>query len=276
MTQNDSEKLKAIIVDDEELARQGLAMRLAEHKEVEVVQDCQSGREAIEAIVEHEPDVVFLDIQMPGMNGFDVLKALAGKRMPMIVFVTAYDEYAVRAFDAHAIDYLLKPIDENRLEEALSHIREQWEQREAVQHRTRLLEIVAEMSGEDCVSLDEIIEKGRDAVGQKYLSKLPIKDGRITVRVEVRDINWIDAAGDYMCVHANGVTHILRGTMKKLEDCLDPKFFQRIHRSTIVNIDRVKEVRSHMNGEYFLSLDNGIELKLSRHYKEKIKYFVGA
>ena len=103
-----------------------------------------------------------------------------------------------------------------------------------------------------------------------------IKDGRITARVEVMDIGWIDAAGDYMCVHVNGITHILRGTMKKLEDCLDPNIFQRIHRSTIVNINCVKEVRSHMNGEYFLSLENGVELKLSRHYKEKIKYFVGA
>ena len=268
--------IKTLLVDDEDLARRGLKIRLKDAPDIEIIGEAAHGEEALRMVDELKPDLMFLDIQMPGMNGFDVLKALADKRMPMIVFVTAYDEYAVRAFDAHAIDYLLKPIDENRLEEALSHIREQWEQREAVQHRTRLLEIVAEMSGEDCVSLDEIIEKGRDAVGQKYLSKLPIKHGRITVRVEVRDINWIDAAGDYMCVHANGVTHILRGTMKKLEDCLDPKIFQRIHRSTIVNIDRVKEVRSHMNGEYFLSLDNGVELKLSRHYKEKIKYFVGA
>lgn len=268
--------IKTLLVDDEDLARRGLKIRLKDAPDIEIIGEAAHGEEALRMVDELKPDLLFLDIQMPGMNGFDVLKALADKRMPMIVFVTAYDEYAVRAFDAHAIDYLLKPIDENRLEEALSHIREQWEQREAVQHRTRLLEIVAEMSGEDCVSLDEIIEQGRDAVGQKYLGKLPIKDGRITVRVEVRDINWIDAAGDYMCVHANGVTHILRGTMKKLEDCLDPKFFQRIHRSTIVNIDRVKEVRSHMNGEYFLSLDNGVELKLSRHYKEKIKYFVGA
>lgn len=268
--------IRTLLVDDEDLARRGLKIRLKDAADIEIVGEAAHGEEALRMVDELKPDLMFLDIQMPGMNGFDVLKTLAGKRMPMIVFVTAYDEYAVRAFDAHAIDYLLKPIDENRLEEALSHIRKQWEQREAVQHRTRLLEIVAEMSGEDSVSLDEIIEKGRDAIGQKYLSKLPIKDGRVTVRVEVTDIGWIDAAGDYMCVHVKGVTHILRGTMKKLEDCLDPNIFQRIHRSTIVNINCVKEVRSHMNGEYFLSLENGVELKLSRHYKEKIKYFVGA
>ena len=131
------------------------------------------------------------------------------------------------------------------------------------------------MSGDDSINLDEIMEKGSEALGQKYLAKLPIKDGRTTVRVDIEEIDWIDAAGDYMCVHVDGVTHILRGTMKKLEDGLDPKIFQRVHRSTIVNINRVKELRSHMNGEYFLSLDNGVELKLSRHYKEKIKYFVG-
>ena len=268
--------IRTLLVDDEDLARRGLKIRLKNTTDIEIIGEAGHGEEALRMVDELRPDLMFLDIQMPGMNGFDVLKALAGKRMPMIVFVTAYDEYAVRAFDAHAIDYLLKPIDEDRLEAALSHVREQWDQREAVQHRTRLLEIVAEMSGETSVSLDDIIEKDREAAGQKYLSKLPIKDGRITVRVEIQDINWIDAAGDYMCVHANGVTHILRGTMKKLEDCLDPKIFQRIHRSTIVNINRVKELRSHMNGEYFLSLDNGVELKLSRHYKEKIKYFVGA
>ncbi len=268
--------IKTLLVDDEDLARRGLRIRLKDATDIEIIGEAGHGEEALKMVDELKPDLMFLDIQMPGMNGFDVLKALAGKRMPMIVFVTAYDEYAVRAFDAHAIDYLLKPIDEGRLEKALSHVREQWDRREAVQHRTRLLEVVAEMSGAESVSLDDIIEKGREGLGQKYLSKLPIKDGRITVRVEVQDIDWIDAAGDYMCVHANDVTHILRGTMKKLEDSLDPKIFQRIHRSTIVNINRVEELRSHMNGEYFLSLDNGVELKLSRHYKEKIKYFIDA
>ena len=268
-------KIKTILVDDEDLARRGLKIRLKDATDIEIVGEAGHGEEALRLVDELKPDLIFLDIQMPGMNGFDVLRTLAGKRLPMIVFVTAYDEYAVRAFEAHAIDYLLKPIDEKRLEEALSHVREQWEQREAVQHRTRLLEVVAEMSGDDSINLDEIMEKGSEALGQKYLAKLPIKDGRTTVRVDIEEIDWIDAAGDYMCVHVDGVTHILRGTMKKLEDGLDPKIFQRVHRSTIVNINRVKELRSHMNGEYFLSLDNGVELKLSRHYKEKIKYFVG-
>ena len=267
-------KIRTLLVDDEELARRGLLIRLKDAADIDIVGEAAHGEEALQLVDELRPDLMFLDIQMPGMNGFDVLKALAGKRMPMIVFVTAYDEYAIKAFDAHAIDYLLKPIDENRLTEALSHVREQWEQQEAVQHRTRLLQIIAEMSDVSSVDLDSIMAKGSDALGPKYLKKLPIKDGRTTVRVDIEDIDWIDAAGDYMCVHAKGVTHILRGTMKKLEDRLDPIIFQRIHRSTIVNINRVKELRSHMNGEYFLSLDNGVEVKLSRHYKEKIKYFV--
>ena len=147
--------IRTLLVDDEDLARRGLKIRLKNASDIEIVGEAAHGEEALRMADELRPDLMFLDIQMPGMNGFDVLKALAGKRMPMIVFVTAYDEYAVRAFDAHAIDYLLKPIDENRLEEALSHVREQWDRREAVQHRTRLLEIVAEMSGENSVSLDD-------------------------------------------------------------------------------------------------------------------------
>lgn len=269
-------KMKTLVVDDEELARRGLKLRLANADDIEIVAEASHGAEALEMIEALKPDLMFLDIQMPGMNGFDVLKSLAGKRMPMIVFVTAYDEYACKAFDAHAVDYLLKPIEEGRLGEALAHVREQWDQREAVRHRTSLLGIVAELSGSESVDLEDLLAHGCDAMGEKYLKKLPIKDGRTTVRVNVDEIDWIDAAGDYMCVHANGETHILRGTMKKLEDGLDPKLFQRIHRSTIVNINRVKELRSHMNGEYFLSLDNGVEVKLSRHYKDKIKYFVAA
>ncbi len=265
--------IRTIIVDDEQLARRGLEIRLQNEDDVEIVAQCANGREALAAVREHKPELMFLDIQMPGLTGFDILKSLAGPDMPMIVFVTAYDQYAIKAFEAHAVDYLLKPIEEERLSEALDNVRKQWEQRSEVDHRVQLMNLVVELTGDDTVTMEEVLEFGLDAVGQKYLKKIPIKEGKKTTCVMTEDIDWIDAAGDYMCVHANGLTHILRGTMKMLEDGLDPRIFQRIHRSTIVNVNCVKSLRSHMNGEYFLTLKNGFEVKLSRHYKDKVKLF---
>ena len=174
------------------------------------------------------------------------------------------------------MDYLLKPVDDARLADALERAREQKDEREAIEHRSRLLGLVAELGGVENVSLEELLEKGLAALDAGYLDTLPIKDGSNTIRLRTADIDWIDAAGDYMCVHAEGQTHIMRGTMKKLEDILDPRVFQRVHRSTIVNVNRVRQVRSHINGEYFLILDGDVELKMSRHYKDKIAHFVPA
>ena len=268
--------MRALIVDDEPLARRGLQVRLKEVPDVEVIGECGNGRDAVAAIAAEKPDLVFLDIQMPVMDGFAVLREIQGPEMPLVVFVTAFDEYAIRAFEAHAMDYLLKPVDDARLADALERAREQKDEREAIEHRSRLLELVAELGGVENVSLEELLEKGLAALDAGFLDTLPIKDGSNTIRLRTADIDWIDAAGDYMCVHAEGQTHIMRGTMKKLEDILDPRVFQRVHRSTIVNVNRVRQVRSHINGEYFLILDGDVELKMSRHYKDKIVHFVPA
>jgi two-component system LytT family response regulator len=266
--------LRALIVDDEPLARRGLQVRLRELPDVTVVGECANGRDAVAAVAERKPDLVFLDIQMPVMDGFEVLRRIQGPAMPMVVFVTAFDEYAIQAFEAHALDYLLKPVDDARLADALDRAREQQDERQAVAHRSRLLALVAELGGVDEVSLEELLEKGVAALEAGHLETLPIRDAGRTIRVRTSDIDWIDAAGDYMCVHAGGETHIMRGTMKKLEEVLNPRTFQRVHRSTIVNVDRVRQVRSHINGEYFLILDGAVELKMSRHYKDKIHHFV--
>ncbi len=266
--------IRTLIVDDEELARRGLEIRLRDVTDIDIVAHCANGREALEAIRELKPDLVFLDIQMPGLSGFDVLRELKGGNMPMVVFVTAFDEYAIKAFEAHALDYLLKPIDDSRLHQALYHVRQNWEQQQAVTHQGCLMELILELSGEEAVDLEAVLANGKDALGAQYLKKLPIKDGKTTVCLEVRTIDWIDAAGDYMCIHSEGVTHVLRGTMKRLEESLDPRHFQRVHRSTMVNIHRVKSLRSHINGEYFLRLEGGNEVKMSRHYKDKIKHFL--
>ena len=271
MTHSDSGKLKAIIVDDEELARQGLSMRLEQYEEIEVVQECQNGREAIEAIIEYEPDIVFLDIQMPGMSGFELISEVQGDLMPMVIFVTAYDAFAVDAFKVHAIDYLLKPVESERLAEAIDRAKANKAQEEAVNEKEKLLELAVSVTGKSAAAISELLESGEDIV--EHADRLPIKDGSSITFVPVRDIDWIDAAGDYMCVHVRGEPHIMRTTMKELEAKLDPSIFQRVHRSTIVNLERVEKVSSHINGEFHLTLSCGSSLKMSRSYKEKVKHF---
>ena len=267
-------KIRTIIVDDEALSRRGIELRLREAGDFDVVAQCTNGREALAAISAYNPDMVFLDIQMPGMSGFEVLAHIPHESLPVLVFITAYDQYAIQAFEARAVDYLLKPIDESRFQTALERVREHVRAKSAVNQRDRLMEIIAEITGSGELALDELLTRGRAAVEAKHPEVLPIRQGRETVRVPVAAIRWIDAAGDYMCIHAGSDTHILRGTMKELEELLDPKLFQRVHRSTIVNLRLVKSLRAHMNGEYFLTLDGGHELKLSRTYRDKVEYFL--
>jgi two-component system, LytTR family, response regulator len=266
--------IRTVIVDDEVLSRRGVEIRLRELPEFEIVAQCANGREACAAIRQHQPDLMFLDIQMPGMSGFEVLAQLPQESLPLVVFVTAYDQYAIQAFEARAIDYLLKPIDEARFNAALARVREQLRSRSAESQRDRLLEIIAEITGSGELALDELLAQGSKALAAPRPEVLPIRQGRETQRVPVAAIEWVDAAGDYMCIHAGGQTHILRGTMKELEALLDPKLFQRVHRSTIVNLRLVRSLRAHMNGEYFLTLEGGHELKLSRTYRDKVEYFL--
>jgi two-component system LytT family response regulator len=267
-------QIRTLIVDDEALSRRGLEIRLRTAGDFAVIGHCTNGREAIDAVRSQQPDLVFLDIQMPGLSGFDVLAQLPTDSLPMVVFVTAYDQYAIRAFEARAVDYLLKPVDESRFAAAIEHIRELRQQRNAASQRDRLVELLADVSGTGEIDAEGLLARGAAAHAAERNTVLPIREGRETVRLDTKSIDWIDAAGDYMCIHAGPRTHILRGTMKELEDVLDPRHFQRVHRSTIVNLARVKTLRSHMNGEYFLTLDGGHELKLSRTYRDKVEYFL--
>ena len=261
-------RLRTLLVDDEALSRRGLELRLKVAADIDIVGQCSNGREALTAIREQRPDLVFLDIQMPGLSGFDVLAELQPHELPMIVFVTAYDRFAVQAFEARAIDYVLKPVDDARLAATLAHVRELVEQRTAVNERNQLVNLLAELRGSGEIEADD------PAASTHAPNWLPIRNGRETVRVPVEAIEWVDAAGDYLCIHASGHTHILRATMREMENLLDPRLFQRVHRSTIVNLSRVKSLRAHMNGEYFLRLEGGQELKLSRTYRDKVEYFL--
>lgn len=264
--------LSALIVDDEALARRGLKLRLAPLDGIEVAGEAVNGRQAVEMIRSIKPDLVFLDIQMPGMTGFDVIRELRTEPLPAVIFVTAYDEYAIEAFEVNAVDYLLKPIDEKRLALALSKVRDQLGRKQAQSRQDLLLRLLGELTGEPLSSIDDLEGRTTDQLLRKEPSKLAIRDAGKTTWVRQQDIEWIDAAGDYMCVHVAGETHIMRKTMKELEQELDAEFLQRIHRSTIVNINFVREMQSHINGEYFLTLESGHTVKLSRTYKEKLKY----
>lgn len=262
--------IRTIIVDDEELARRGIELRLAGHADISIVRHCANGREALESIVADQPDLMFLDIQMPGLSGFEVLARLPQESLPMVIFVTAYDRYALDAFEAQAIDYLLKPINDTRFLQALERVRGYRQQRDALSQREQLMKLLASTQGTGQVDEQTLREYLHAERQPQYPAILPIRDDAGTVRVDVKNIDWIDAAGDYMCVHADGRTYVLRETMKSLEAVLDPKLFQRVHRSTIVNVSRVRRLRPHTNGEYFLTLDDGQEIKLSRSYRDRV------
>ena len=260
-------KIRTLIVDDEPLARRGLELRLAKHADIEIVAQAGNGRQAFHAVSNLRPDLMLLDVQMPGVDGFELLRALPATQIPLTIFVTAYDQYALAAFAASALDYLLKPVDDARLDESLDRARARLAERKAEDKYERLLKLIATLPNAGDIKLDELASEDT----QHVPGKLTIKDGSRLVRVDIDSIRWIDAAGDYMCIHAGEETHVLRGTMHDLERRLDPQRFARIHRSTIVNVARVKELRPHHNGEYFLVLDSGQELKLSRSYKDKLR-----
>lgn len=268
-----STSLSTIIVDDEPLARKGLAIRLQAHKDINIVQQCVNGREAVEAIRAYKPDVMFLDIQMPGLNGFQVIQTLVEENLniPIIVFVTAFDQYAIKAFEVHAIDYLLKPTDEIRLSQAIDKIRLYSQNKENSLHKSKLIRLVSDVTGNDCEKILEELANNDSVSLSNYSDILAIKDNGAVTRVPVKSILWVDAAGDYMCVHTEESTHILRKTMKELEQCLDPRLFIRSHRSTIVNKNFIQKFCSQLNGEYYLVMNNGKELKVSRSYKDRVK-----
>ncbi|GAA0732547.1 LytR/AlgR family response regulator transcription factor [Sphingomonas japonica] len=264
--------IRTILVDDEPLAIQGLELRLQAHEDVEIIDKCMNGREAIRAIKTHKPDLVFLDIQMPGFDGFSVVQGLMEVEPPLFVFVTAYSDHAIRAFEAQAMDYLMKPVEEARLADTLDRVRLRISEKRGAVEVDRLMEVLAEVAPD---AVENIGEAGPDQLAANRFEKLiNIKDRGQIFRVDVDTIERIDAAGDYMCIYTGDNTLILRETMKDLEKRLDPRRFQRVHRSTIVNLDLVKQVKPHTNGECFLVLDSGAQVKVSRSYRDVVARFV--
>jgi len=263
--------IRTILVDDEPLAIQGLELRLQAFDDVEIVEKCQNGREAIRAIKTHKPDLVFLDIQMPGFDGFSVVQGLMEVEPPLFVFVTAYSDHALKAFEAQAVDYLMKPVEESRLADTLDRVRQRLTEKRGVEEVEKLREVLADVAPEAAAEIAD----GGDAVQANRFEKLiNIKDRGQIFRVDVDTIERIDAAGDYMCIYTGDNTLILRETMKDLEKRLDPRRFQRVHRSTIVNLDLVKEVKPHTNGECFLVLASNAQVKVSRSYRDVVARFV--
>jgi two-component system LytT family response regulator len=254
-------KIKTLIVDDEPLARRNLRLLLSKDPQIEILDECRNGREAVKAINALSPDLIFLDIQMPEMDGFDVLAHVGPENIHAIIFVTAFDQYALKAFDVHALDYLLKPFDDERFAHALQRAKTQIEAREINRLSKRLLALLEERES----------ERKAPAEQSSYLTRVMIKTAGRVVLLKVAEIDFIEADGNYAKLHAGRKEHLLREKMNDLEGQLDPAKFVRIHRSVIVNLDRIKEMHPHFNGDYIVVLEDGSQLKLSRTRREQLE-----
>jgi two-component system LytT family response regulator len=260
MMTTEPKKFKALIVDDEPLARRTIRDLLEDDSSVEIIGECGSGPEAVNVIHVQPPDILFLDIQMPGMNGFEVLARIEHDRIPAVVFVTAFDQYALKAFEVHALDYLLKPFTDQRFRETLRQAKTNVEMKEMNRLSQSLMALLKEHAGLPTGALKR----------KSYLSRFMIKLGGRVVFVDAAEVDWIAADNYYIKLHVGGRSHLLRISMNELEEKLDPDKFLRIHRSTIINFDRVKELHQNPNGEYVVVLRNGTELKLSRSRRERL------
>jgi two-component system LytT family response regulator len=247
-------KIRTLIADDEPLARERLAALLAGEADIEVVAQARDGEETVAAIQDHAPQLVFLDVQMPHLNGFEVIEAVGPDRMPLVIFVTAYDQHALKAFQVRALDYILKPFDRERFTDALQRARRQIERDESGDLGRRLLALVKDLR--------------RD---QPKTDRLVVKSGGRLFFLRMDEIDWIEAAGNYVRLHVGPTSHLLRETMNAIEGRLDPEKFFRIHRSRIVNMERIQEMQPWLNGEYAVLLRTGTRLTLSRGYREKLQ-----
>lgn len=245
-------KIKTLIVDDEPLARERVKRFLRDETDIDIIGECGNGSQAVKTVKQSKPDLVFLDIQMPEKNGFEVVKALDPKSLPTVIFVTAYDQYALQAFDVHALDYLLKPFSRERLHRAVSRAREHIENKNRGNLDERLASLIADLKTE-----------------KKYLERLVIKSVGRVFFLKTDEIDWIEAAGNYLKLHVGREAHLIRETMNGIEAKLNPDKFLRIHRSTVVNIDCIKELHPMFSGDYAVILRNGAELTLSRNFREK-------
>ena len=262
--------IRTILVDDEKLAIQGLQLRLEPFEDVEIIDTCQNGREAIRAIKTQKPDLVFLDIQMPGFDGFSVVQGVMEIDPPLFVFVTAFQEHAIRAFEANAVNYLMKPVDEDKLADTIERVRQRLAEKKSTEEAEKLKSVLSEVAPE---AAENLAGEHHEAAS-RFEKLINVKDRGQIFRVEVGTIEHIEAAGDYMCIYTGDNSLILRETMKDLERRLDPRKFQRVHRSTIVNLDQVRQVKPHTNGECFLVLESGAEVKVSRSYRDVVARFV--
>ena len=252
------DRIRALIVDDEPLARSRVRELLVDQSDVEVTGECGNGREAINAILSGRPDLVYLDVQMPEVTGFEVLEALDPNTAPAVVFVTAFDEFAVRAFEVHALDYLLKPFDRERFLSSLQRARESVRLRREGRLDERLGALLADLGS-----------------ARRYLKRLLVKNGSRSVVLQAREVDWIESAGNYVRLHVGRERHLMRETMTALEEKLDPEQFVRIHRSTMVNLERVRELEPYFHGDYMLKLHDGTRLTLSRTYRERLQERLG-
>lgn len=252
-------RTRVLIADDEPLARERLRMLLTSETWLELVGECEDGTQAVKAIHDLKPDLVFLDVQMPGATGFDVIEAVGPARMPPVVFVTAYDQHALRAFDVRALDYLLKPFDRERFRQALDRARQQMQRSSDGELERRLLALVHDL---------------RES--PQRVDRFVVKSGGRVYFVRADEIDWIEAAGNYVKLHVGGEAHLLRETMTAIEAQLNPDVFFRIHRCHIVNIERVQELQPWFNGEYVVCLRTGARLTLSRGYREKLQHRLGS
>jgi two-component system LytT family response regulator len=268
------ELIRTLIVDDEPAARAGLRHLLARDPEVLVAGECTNGREAVTAIQDAAPDLLFLDVQMPELDGFGVLREVGTDGVPAVVFVTAYDQYALHAFEVHALDYLLKPFSDERFRESLARAKAKVRHGRLAQ-LSRKLAALLDTYGEPPGAARPALTPTAQPQRRPYLERLVVKSGGKVTLLQVGEIEWIDADGDYARIHVGKVWHLLRETMKRLELQLDPARFVRIHRSTIVNLEKVKELQPFFRGEYVAVLQNGVTLKLSRGYRANLEARLG-
>ena len=244
-------KIHALIVDDEPLARKRIRRLLLDEPDFSVIGECGTGGEAIKAIEEESPDLLFLDIQMPGMGGFEVVQSIAQDRMPVIIFVTAYDQHALKAFEVHALDYLLKPFKQERFRDAVERAKARLTKDDAPETNPGLASLISKLRKE-----------------QSYLNRFMVKSSNRVVFVKANEVDWIESAANYALLHVGDKTHIVRETMQALEVKLNPKTFQRISRSIIVNLERVKELQPMGKGQYVIILNNGKQLTMSRGIRD--------
>jgi two-component system LytT family response regulator len=249
--------VRALIVDDEPLARRGVVHRLRRFKDVEIVGECGDGKSAVEKILAHSPDVVFLDIQMPGMDGFEVLRALPRETVPAVIFLTAYEQHVLRAFDVHALHYLLKPVDDARFAAAVSRARDLVDSALKADMTKRVMKML-------------------DRASDGFVSRFAVQAGSRIQIVIAEDVEWIGAAGDYVELHVDGRSFMLRETMASLEQSLDPAKFLRIHRSRFVRSKGILELQSIENREFTVKLSDGSEHRSSRTYADRIERWLSS